>query len=358
MQAALYGPSGFYTAGGGAGRTRDFLTSPEVGPVFGAVVARAIDSAWRECGQPDQWVVVEAGAGAGTLAAAVLAAAPACAPVLRYVAVESSAHLRAVAASRLPVEDPAQVLGPVRPRAGDDEDDGHDAAAPLAGPLVTVAEHLPAGPFPGMVIANELLDNLPFDVIRRQGDGWVELLVGAGPAGLVEVPVPADAAVAARLDALAPEAQAGSDVPWQRGAAAWLRGALDVVARGRVVVIDYARSTAELARLPRGAWLRTYRAGGPGVDPLAALGEQDVTADVAVDQLVAVRAPASVTDQATWLRRHGLEAVRAGAVERWRATAAAGNLANLTARAAVADADTLTAPDGLGAFTVLEWTPD
>ena len=46
---ALYGPSGFYTrAGGGrAGRRGGaFLTSPEVGPLFGAVVARYLDDQW------------------------------------------------------------------------------------------------------------------------------------------------------------------------------------------------------------------------------------------------------------------------------------------------------------------------
>ena len=44
VDAALYGPEGFYTNGGGAGRGRDFLTSPEVGPLFGAVFGRALDA--------------------------------------------------------------------------------------------------------------------------------------------------------------------------------------------------------------------------------------------------------------------------------------------------------------------------
>ena len=48
MEAALYDPTdGFYAAGGRAGgRSGDFLTSPEVGPLFGAVLARAIDTWW------------------------------------------------------------------------------------------------------------------------------------------------------------------------------------------------------------------------------------------------------------------------------------------------------------------------
>ncbi|HEX2575995.1 MAG TPA: SAM-dependent methyltransferase, partial [Aquihabitans sp.] len=88
---ALYTPGlGFYTSGRGAGRRRDFLTSPEVGPLFGAVVATALDRWWDELGRPDPYHVVEAGAGPGTLARAVLAAAPRCAGALRLVLVEEA----------------------------------------------------------------------------------------------------------------------------------------------------------------------------------------------------------------------------------------------------------------------------
>ena len=73
---------------------RDFVTSPEVGTLFGALVARALDASWHELGAPDPFVVIEAGAGRGRLAADVLRAAPACAPALRYVLVERSAALR------------------------------------------------------------------------------------------------------------------------------------------------------------------------------------------------------------------------------------------------------------------------
>ena len=49
VELALYHPEGgFYASGGRAGRSGDFLTSPEVGPLFGAVVARSLDAWWRE----------------------------------------------------------------------------------------------------------------------------------------------------------------------------------------------------------------------------------------------------------------------------------------------------------------------
>src|SRR5262249_32093213 len=76
--ALCHAEPGFFSRGGGAGRRGDFLTSPEVGPLFGAVIARALDGWWDELGRPDPFVVVEAGAGVGTLAREVLHATPAC----------------------------------------------------------------------------------------------------------------------------------------------------------------------------------------------------------------------------------------------------------------------------------------
>ena len=56
----------FFGRGGGAGRAnRDFLTSPEVGPLFGVVLARALDETWTHLGRPDPFVLVDAGVGHG-----------------------------------------------------------------------------------------------------------------------------------------------------------------------------------------------------------------------------------------------------------------------------------------------------
>ena len=67
VDLALYDPAdGFYAAGGRAGRRGDFLTSPEVGPaVRRRGGPRLDDTWWDELGRPDPFVVVEAGAGPG-----------------------------------------------------------------------------------------------------------------------------------------------------------------------------------------------------------------------------------------------------------------------------------------------------
>jgi len=356
LELALYAPGvGFYAAEGEAGRRGDFLTSPEIGPLFGAVVARALDHWWEELGAPDPFVVVEAAAGVGTLAKAVLGSNPACAAALRYLLVERSDRLRERQASVLPVEPPATVLGPMGPV--DDEDDDGPQALPGGGPRVASLGELPVGSFTGVVLANELLDNLPFTLLERTSDGWCEVRVAEAEdgAGFTEVLTPAEAADAEFAARLAPDAPTGARVPLQRAAAEWLRTARRTLQRGRVVLVDYAATTPELATRPQDEWLRTYRAGQRGGPVLDRPGTQDITVEVCVDQLARVQPPAVDRPQHEFLRAHGLDALVDEARAAWHAGAARPDLDALKARSRVSEADALLDPTGLGAFRVLEW---
>ena len=309
---ALYHPGlGFYETGGAAGRGGDFLTSPEVGPLFGTVLARALDSWWGDLGEPPSFTVVEAGAGRGVLAKAVLAAAPACTPALRYVAVERSSALR------------AQLPESVEPAA-----------------------EMPDEPFVGVVLANELLDNLPFGLLERQAGGWAEVRVTEC---LEETLVPVDDAAESRL---APDAPVGGRIPTQRAARAWVDRARGLVRAGRVVVLDYADTTPCMAARPWTDWVRTYRGHGRGRSPLADLGAQDVTCEVAVDQLPV---PSADRSQAEFLRAYGIDELAAQARQAWQKRAHIGDLQALVARSRANEAAALTDPTGLGGFRVLEW---
>ena len=195
VDGALSGDGGFFEVGRGAGRAgRDFVTSPEVGALFGALVAGAIDDWWDGLGSPDPWFVIEAGAGRGRLAADVLAVAPRCATALRYLLVERSAALRDAQRDLVTLEPREDAVGPTA--LVDDDDD----AVPVtgAGPIVVSLAELPVVPLDGVVFANELLDNLPFRVVERTADGWSEIRVGVDADGaFVEVLLPAAADLAA-----------------------------------------------------------------------------------------------------------------------------------------------------------------
>jgi SAM-dependent MidA family methyltransferase len=374
MEAALYDPDGgFYATGGIAGRRGDFLTSPEVGPLFGAVVARALDEWWVGAGRPDPFVVVEAGAGPGTLCRAVLAAAPACAPALRYVLVERSEVQRERHRVGLPLVEPAFAFAPAPDDGGEDPLHGEGAGALASdGPLVVSLGELPRWAGPAVVLANELLDNLPVDLLEWRAGGWHQVSAGLehgteGQDRLAEVLVPlADppAAVARMLDGVIRGAGGGgladgSRVPVPMAAGRWVRDLLELVRPpwGRLVVIDYGATTAVLAGRPAGEWLRTYRAHQRGTDPLDQLGTQDITCEVAWDQLTlaGARPPDHTGGQAGWLRAHGLDELVDAGRRLWEERAGVGDLAAVRARSRITEAEALTDPAGLGGFSVLEW---
>lgn len=323
LEHALYGPDGFYMTGGHAGRRGDFLTAPEVGPLFGAVVARAVDSWWAAAGRPESFTVLEWGAGPGTLARSVLAATPdvLVSGALRWVAVERSPAQRA--------------LHPTHPH--------FDSVAPEDAPTVEA----------GVVLANELLDNLPFDIVERGPDGWTEVRVGIEDGRLVENRV---AAVAAPPVASLPaDAPVGTRLPVQAAARAWLVDAIARIGRGRVVVLDYGGSSADLVER-RGGWLRTHASHGAGGHWLAEPGTCDITTDVDFDQLQQLRTADLQESQGDWLRRHGIDELVEEGRAVWAASAAVGDLAALKARSRIRESEALIDADGMGAFRVLEWT--
>lgn len=362
LDLALYGEDGgFYSSVGEAGTgqagagTGHFLTSPELGPLFGAVVARALDGWWDELGTPDPFVVVEAAAGAGSLARAVLSAQPRCLAALRYLLVERSERLRERQAMVVALEPASTVLGPVAPS----DEDGTDGARvlPGGGPRVASLSQLPAGPFTGVLLANELADNLTFSLLERGPVGWLEVRVGEdGDSGeLVEVLTPASPADANLASRLAPDAEVGARIPLQAELTAWLRDALHRLRRGRVVLIDYASTTPELARRPSSEWMRTYRRGGRGGGALERPGSQDITVEVCVDQMARVQRPALDRPQHEFLAANGIHEMVDEARAAWSAAAVAPDLAALRSRSRVAESAALLDPSGLGAFRVLEW---
>jgi SAM-dependent MidA family methyltransferase len=258
MQMALYEPGlGYYSAGARKlGAAGDFVTAPEVAPVFSRCVAAQCEEVLRALGGGD---VLELGAGSGAMAAALLRELEARdAMPGRYRILDVSADLRE------------------RQRAA------LDAAVPHLLPRVAWLDRLPER-FTGIVVANEVLDAMPVERFVMR-DGEVRALgVTVQGDGFAWSEAPAPPALAAAVRAI----ERDTGVAWPEGYASevnllladWLAALAAGVERGVLLFVDYGLPRRELYAAERrdGTLLCHYRHRFHD-DPFALPGLQDVTA--------------------------------------------------------------------------------
>ena len=258
MEACLYHPEhGYYTRRVPATGPRDYVTSPEVGPLFGRLLAWQLREMWELLGRPGRFDLVECGAGRGALAAGILEAVHAKAPdfaaALRVTLIEVSPRLREQA----------------------------QAALEGQGERVAIVEQLPAG-VSGCLLSNELVDALPVHRLVRRGRGLRESYVSARGGELAEVESePSSPALARYLERYGAPLQEDQHAEINLAALDWLQQAAAALERGFLLTIDYGYRARELygAAHQRGTLL-AYREHRTSENWLSWPGEQDLTAQV------------------------------------------------------------------------------
>jgi SAM-dependent MidA family methyltransferase len=294
MAAALYGPAGFYRTAGAPGR--HFRTAAHTGAVWARAIARLVDRVDVALGRPDDFTVVEMGAGGGELLAGLAALGP------------DRWSLVGVDVAPRPAGLPAQL-------------DWRDET--------------PAS-FAGVLLAVEWLDVVPVDVVERTEDGARIVEVNdAGEERLGPLLVAEDRDWLARWWPL-PEVGDRAEIGRPRDEA-W-RNAVARIDRGVAVAVDYA---AVPARDVAGT-LTGYQEGRQVV-PVPD-GSMDITAHVRFESLVA-DTERVVLSQRDALRRLGVDGRRPS--YDGEATSYLEDLSRAGDEAELID------PSGLGAFTWL-----
>lgn len=262
MELALYAPGlGYYAAGSekfGAGG--DFVTAPELGPLFGECVAHALAPVLAQCRHPQ---VLELGAGSGALVCTLLPALAALGALPeRYAILEISADLR------------ARQQAAIRRHC------------PLYADRVVWLNAAPATPWQGALVANEVPDALPVRrfVLHQSGCMAIAVDVAAG-GGLVTTEVPADEALCARVAAIENDLNDPLPRPYASEVCMvlprWLRGVCAELERGAALFFDYGYPRREYyLGERRGGTLVCHYRHRAHADALVWPGLQDITAFV------------------------------------------------------------------------------
>ncbi|MFN3862188.1 MAG: class I SAM-dependent methyltransferase [Roseateles sp.] len=251
MAMALYEPGLGYYAGGRRkfgqmpSQGSDFVTAPEMSPLFGRALARQLAQALAHSGCRD---VMEFGAGSGALAAQLIAELDALGVGLaRYRIVELSAELRARQRERL----------------------AHWADR------VEWLDALPDA-IEAVVVGNEVLDAMPVQLIVFDGRAWRERGVVSAGEGF---------AFADRDSALRPPLDTGfvpgtvTEIHAQ--AEAFMHTLAQRLKKGAAFFIDYGFPEAEYYHPQRhGGTLMCHQGHLADADPLQAVGDKDITAHV------------------------------------------------------------------------------
>ena len=256
MDTCLNAPGlGYYAAGSEKfGADGDFVTAPELSPLFGRCVAHQFDEVFARTGGGE---VLEIGGGTGSFAESCLRELLRLGrPPRRYRILESSPDLRSRQRHRL------EGLG------------------------VEWPEGLPEEPFEGIVFANEVADALPVERFRLVPDGVESMHVGLGPDGFRWVARPAGSALLGHVRSLEKRlgrrlGPVGYESEWCPSLEGWLEALAEPLRRGLVLIFDYGYGEAEYYRpdRSRGTLVCHYRHRWHD-DPFVLPALQDLSASV------------------------------------------------------------------------------
>ena len=214
MELALYQPGlGYYCAGlHKLGEKGDFMTSPELGSLFAACMARQIEQVAEHLGKYD---ILEIGAGSGRLAADILQLIDEPFRPRRYLILERSADLAKVQREHLA------------------------ATAPGWLDRVEWLERPPEEAWQGVILANEVIDALAVERFRATASGVEQICVVEAGETFGWSSRPAPKKLANAFSNLGVELQDGYQSELNLQLPDWLSAVTRSMRRGLALFIDY-----------------------------------------------------------------------------------------------------------------------
>ncbi len=284
MQLALYHPRLGYYSGPRerSGWRGHFLTSAELDPSYGALWARAFEKVWGACGRPEEFAVVEVGPGEGGFAEAVLSSVSGeFARCLRYRLVERAAAARGRQEERL-----------------------RDRSASWS-PAIAEVPRVACG----VVFANEVLDNLPVHLVRRDEHALREICVGLDGNRLILVDRdPSTPELARFLQRCDIELAVGHRFEVTLAAESLVARVAAMFDTGAAIFVDYGAEASALAERPAGSLL-AYSERGTDDRVLEDPGTKDITAHANWTAVRNACAAAGITVAPVVSQRRALEAL-------------------------------------------------
>ena len=271
MDLCLYHPRhGYYTRGIGGGGGRDYLTSSGTHRIYGELLARQAEEMWRRMDRPQIFTFAEFGPGEGIFACDFVRAA--CGReeffrALEYLLIEPSPALRQRQRRRL-----ESAATGVRIEWLDE-----------------TSLKARSGTLRGCLFANEVIDAFPVHRIIGSTAGPREVHVSVRNGRLCEELLsPSSEALTRFLDNSGIALEAGQEVDLNLVAPDWMTGAVGLLERGYLVVVDYGHEAKDLYHpARRRGTLLAYHRHRISEDFLLRPGEQDLTAHVDFSSLSA-----------------------------------------------------------------------
>ncbi len=290
MQLVLYAPgTGYYVNGRRKlGASGDFITAPDISPLFGQCLANQCAELLEALGSGD---LLEFGAGSGRMAASILRHLHMLGRLPEhYLILDTSPDLQAQQRAYL-----VQAVPDLLPR-------------------VTWLDRLPATGWRGIVLANELLDALPVHRVYYTGTAWQEEYVTWQQHCFQSIHGPIQSPGLAQATGRIPTESlpVGYQTEINLRLAPWLSALAERMAQGALILIDYGYTATEYYHPERtDGTLLCYHRHQANTDPYQRVGQQDITAhvnfsDVAHAGLDAGLQLAGFTTQAQFLLGTGL----------------------------------------------------